>query len=71
MSEAATKKLLEEIARLEVDFVTLQASCTTSEAATKIAEFCKRTADPFLGENEGSPNPWHQSYQSNGGCSIL
>ena len=35
MSEAFTKKLAEEIARLEVDLVTLQASCTTSEAATK------------------------------------
>ncbi|CAI5738883.1 unnamed protein product [Hyaloperonospora brassicae] len=71
MSEAVPKKLVEEIARLEVDLVTLQASCTTSEAATKIAEFCERTADPFLGEKDGSPNPWLQSSQSGSGCSIL
>ncbi|CEG47836.1 hypothetical protein PITG_16898 [Plasmopara halstedii] len=53
MSDATTKKLTEEIARLESDLKTLEASCTTSEAAKKIAGYCQSTADPFLGENEG------------------
>ncbi|KAL3657575.1 hypothetical protein V7S43_017542 [Phytophthora oleae] len=71
MADAATKKLSEEIARLEIDLKTLEASCTTSEAAKKIAEYCQSTADPFLGENDGGPNPWQQSGQGGGGCSIL
>ncbi|RLN06074.1 hypothetical protein BBJ28_00021037 [Nothophytophthora sp. Chile5] len=79
MSDAAAKKLTEEIARLEMDLKTLEASCTTSEAAKKygaprnclIAEYCQSTADPFLGENEGGPNPWQQSGQGGGSCSIL
>ncbi|KAL7684769.1 putative G-protein gamma [Plasmopara halstedii] len=71
MSDATTKKLTEEIARLESDLKTLEASCTTSEAAKKIAGYCQSTADPFLGENEGGVNPWQQSGQGGGGCSIL
>ncbi|OWY91021.1 hypothetical protein PHMEG_00040568 [Phytophthora megakarya] len=71
MSDGAAKKLSEEIARLEVDLKTLESSCTTSEAAKKIAEYCQTTADPFLGENEGGPNPWQQSGQGGGGCTIL
>lgn len=36
----------------------------------RIAEYCQSTADPFLGENDG-PNPWQQSGQGGGGCTIL
>ncbi|RMX64749.1 hypothetical protein KXD40_009442 [Peronospora effusa] len=71
MSDAITKKLLEEIARFEADLKILNASCTTSEAAKKIAEYCQNTADPFLGENDGGSNPWQQSGQSGGNCNIL
>ncbi|TDH69669.1 hypothetical protein CCR75_008132 [Bremia lactucae] len=71
MSDIATKKLAEEIARLEMDLKTLEASCTTSEAAKKIAEYCHNTSDPFLGDTENGPNPWQQSGQGTGGCSIL
>ncbi|CAH0473507.1 unnamed protein product [Peronospora belbahrii] len=71
MSDATTKKLMEEIARLEADLKTLEPSCTTSEAAKKVAEYCQNTPDPFLGENNSEPNPWHHSGQSSGSCSIL
>ncbi|EGZ16343.1 hypothetical protein PHYSODRAFT_286478 [Phytophthora sojae] len=54
-----------------MDLKTLEASCTTSEAAKKIAEYCQSTADPFLGENDGGPNPWQQSGQGGGSCTIL
>ncbi|GLD94640.1 hypothetical protein PINS_up003264 [Pythium insidiosum] len=70
MADAQTKKLNEEIERLELDLKTLEGACTTTEAAKKIAEYCQSTADPFLGENDG-PNPWQQSSQGGGPCVIL
>ncbi|KAI9919279.1 hypothetical protein PsorP6_017247 [Peronosclerospora sorghi] len=71
MSDAATKKLSEEIARLEADLKTVEASCTTSDAAKKVAEYCQSTSDPFLGDMDGGPNPWHQSGQGGSSCTIL
>jgi hypothetical protein len=41
-----------------------------SVLADRIAEFCKSTPDPFLGDNE-EPNPWQTSAQGGGGCLIL
>ncbi|TYZ65117.1 hypothetical protein PybrP1_010443 [[Pythium] brassicae (nom. inval.)] len=70
MADAQTKKLQEEVERLEMDLKTLEGACTTSEAAKKIAEYCQATADPFLGENDG-PNPWQASGQGHSGCTIL
>lgn len=35
MSDAQTKKLNEEIERLELDLKTLEGACTTTEAAKK------------------------------------
>lgn len=35
MSDAQTKKLNEEIERLEMDLKTLKSACTTTEAAKK------------------------------------
>ncbi|KAJ0400533.1 hypothetical protein P43SY_008396 [Pythium insidiosum] len=70
MADAQTKKLNEEIERLELDLKTLESACTTTEAAKKVAEYCQSTADPFLGENDG-PNPWQQSGQSGAPCVIL
>lgn len=37
MADAQTKKLQEEVERLEMDLKTLEGACTTSEAAKKCA----------------------------------
>nr|CCA16599.1 hypothetical protein PITG_16898 [Albugo laibachii Nc14] len=70
MSDTQAKKLAEEIESYQLDLKTIEAACTTSEAAKKIYEYCQSVADPFLGENDGA-NPWQQSAQSGGGCLIL
>lgn len=55
------------ISRLSVSAVLRTHS---SVRLSRIFEYCQSTADPFLGENDG-PNPWQQSGQGGGGCTIL